>query len=61
MGVEGTFLLMNTFIMGFIMSTCSTEPALIDITFGLALFFPNNKEPQFGQNSFVIVLPLSDV
>lgn len=47
--------------MGFIISTCSTVPALIDITPDLALFFPKSKEPQLGQNNFVIVLPLSDV
>ena len=61
MGVDGIFLLINTFMMGFIISTCSTVPALIDITFGLALFLPNNKEPHLGQNNFVIVLPLSAV
>mgnify|MGYP007000263514 len=60
-GVDGIFLFINTFMMGFIISTCSTVPALIDITFGLALFFPKSKEPQLGQNNFVIVLPLSDV
>jgi hypothetical protein len=59
--VDGTFLSINTFTCGFIKSGWSTVPALIDITLGLALLLPNIKDPQFGQNRFVILLPLSEV
>ncbi|MDS9948810.1 MAG: hypothetical protein RI860_03735, partial [Planktomarina sp.] len=59
--VDGTFLSINKLICGFIKASWSTVPALIDTTLGLALLLPNSKDPQLGQNLFVMVLPLSEI
>jgi hypothetical protein len=59
--VDGTLLSMNTLTTGFIKSNWSTVPALIDTTLLLALLLPNSRDPQLGQNRFVMALPLSAV